>query len=280
MPQDGRMERELELSAVLDRLEAAGFTERLVVDGAMLRAVASGERFDPTALAVVEIRRFEGANDPDDAAVLVAVTTAAGEPVGTYTAPYGPATSAEDAAVIDRLHEPPLSEEDISAHHQHDHIAALFPTQDSAEAAVDDLRQLGLGSAQLGVAVHAGDRVAFERDAEAELERDVAVGVGSGVIVGFLAGFALVGLAVPVLGTVGVGGLLALGAASGLGGGMLGGYLGVGVGDASFEAHEHLTAAALQPGEVLLVVCSHGHPDVVQQTMERHGGRLRPAAAT
>lgn len=267
------MATELELRAVQERLEAAGFTEQLIADGGMLRAVGSGRRIDPAELAVVETRRFEGSSDPDDEAILFAVTTAAGEPVGTYTVPYGPAASREDTTVIERLHEPPVSEDEIRAHQEHDHIAAVFHTQEAAEAAVHELRQLGLGSAQLGVAVHAGDRVAFERDAEAELEHDI----GAGVAVGFFAGFALMGLAVTGVGTIGVGGLLALGAASGLGGSMLGGYIGVAAGDQALAVHEHLAAAALQPGEVLVAVCSHGHPETVRQILQRHGGTLRPA---
>ncbi len=274
------MATELELRAVQERLEAVGFTDQLVADQGMLRAVGSDRRFDPADLAVVETRRFEGSSDPDDEAILLAITTATGEPVGTYTAPYGPAASGEDATVVERLHESPVSEDEIRAHQQHDHMAAVFHTQEVAEAAVDELRQLGLGSAQLGVAVHAGYRVAFECDAEAELEHDAAVGAGAGAAIGFLAGFALMGLAVTGVGTIGVGGLLALGAASSLGGSILGGYIGVAAGDESLAVHEHLAAAALQPGEVLVAVCSHGHPDTVRQILQRHGGTMRPAGVT
>jgi hypothetical protein len=188
--------------------------------------------------------------------------------------------TSEEPPVVEPLHEPPVSDEEIRAHQEHDHIVAVFPTQDAAEAAVGELRQLGLGSAELGVAVHAGDQVAFERDAEAELERDIGVGVGTGAVVGFLAGFALMGLAVPAVGTIGVGGLFALGAASGFGGSLLGGYAGVAAGDQPLAVHEHLIAAALAPGEVLVAVCSHGHPEMVRQVMERHGGTLRPAGGT
>ena len=274
------MATELELRAIQERLNGAGFSEQLVADQGMLRAVGSGRRFDPAGLAVVETRRFEGSSDPDDEAILFAVTTAAGEPVGTYTVPYGPALSREDTSVIEHLHEPPVSEDEIRAHQEHDHIAAVFHNQEAAEAAVDELRQLGLGSARLGVAVHAGARVAFERDAEAELEHDVEVGVAAGVAVGFFAGFALLGLAVTGVGTIGVGGLLALGAASGLGGSMLGGYIGVAAGDQSLAVHEQLADAALEPGEVLIAVCSHGQPDTVRQTLQRHGGTLRAADMT
>lgn len=121
---------------------------------------------------------------------------------------------------------------------------------EGAEAAVDELRRVGLGRAHLGVAV------------------------------GFLAGFALLGLAVAGIGPIGVGGLLALGAASGLEGSMLGGYLGVAAADQPLAVHEHLAAAALAPGEVLVAVCSHGHPETVRQILLRHGGTLRSSELT
>jgi hypothetical protein len=93
---------------------------------------------------------------------------------------------------------------------------------------------------------------------------------------GFLSGFAIMAVAVPGIGTIGVGGLLALGAASGFGGAMFGGYAGIAAGDRTVTVHEHLAAEPLQPDEVLVAVCSHGHPATVEQIMRRHGGRLVP----
>jgi hypothetical protein len=261
------------LSAAQERLAEAGFVEDLVADGSMLRATGSGQTFDPGDLAVVEAGRFEGESDPDGEAILFALTTSNGEPIGTYTA-RGPITGTEDAAIVERLHQTPLDEQDLRAHQEHDHVAAVFPSRDAAEAAVGELRGLGLGSDRLGVAVHGADHVAFERDAEAEVGYDAEVGAGAGAVVGFQAGLALVAVAVPGVGTVGVGGLLALGVATGFGGAMLGGYAGVAAGDRAFSVHEQLADAALQPDEVLVAVCSHGHPDAVENAMRRHHGRL------
>jgi hypothetical protein len=261
------------LSAVQDRLGAAGFTDELVADGVGLRSVTSGRIYPPGALRVIETVRFEGMTDPGDEAILFALATVAGEPVGTRTTPYGPSADADEAAIAVQLRPLPLSEEEIRAHREHDHVAAVFPRRSSAEAAVDELRQLGLGSDRLGVAVHGDQLVSFERDAERDLERDTGIGIGAGVVGGFLAGFALMGLAVPGIGLVGVGGLLALGAASGFGGAFLGGYLGVAAGDRAFTVHEQLAAVALAPGEVVVAVCSHGHPAEVERVFQRHGGR-------
>jgi hypothetical protein len=76
---------------------------------------------------------------------------------------------------------------------------------------------------------------------------------------------------------VGVGGVFALGAATGFGGAMLGGYLGVATEERALTAHEKIARTWLQPGQVLVAVCSHGHPGTTQEVLERHGGHLRPA---
>jgi hypothetical protein len=90
----------------LDRLTAAGFVDDLVVDDGHLTAARSGRRFDPAELEIVETVRFEGVSDPDDEAVLLALSTAAGEPVGTFAVPYGPAAGPAEAAVLRELERP------------------------------------------------------------------------------------------------------------------------------------------------------------------------------
>jgi hypothetical protein len=57
-------------------------------------------------------------------------------------------------------------------------------------------------------------------------------------------------------------------------GGLLGGYLGTAVGDVGWEEHQEFGYVALEPAEVLVVVCSHGQPDVVRELMQSNGGRL------
>lgn len=169
---------------------------------------------------------------------------------------------------------PPFDEAELRAHDEHDHLAAVFSDPAAGEAAVSELLGLGLGSDRLGVALRGGERIAFERDADADLGRDLEVGAGAGAVIGFFAGIALLAVAVPGIGTIGVGGLLALGAAAGFGGTMLGGYLGVGMGDRAFAAHEELSDTALEADEVLVAVCSHGHPGAIEDVFRRHGGRL------
>ena len=265
------------MSEALERLARAGFGDDLVPDGGALRAVGSGMGHDPADLAVAEVVRFEGPTDPADAAVVFALTTASGEPVGTFTMAYGPTADADDAGIVERLHRPCFDEADIRAHQEHDHIVAVFGNRSGAESAVEELRRLGLGSDRLGVAVHGPGQVGFEHDAEADLAHDLEVDAGAGAVVGFLAGFALVGTLVPVVGAVGVGGLLAVGAATGFGGAMLGGYLGVATEERSLTVHEQIARTRLEPGQVLIAVCSHGHPDTTREVLQRHGGDLRAA---
>ena len=84
----------------------------------------------------------------------------------------------------------------------------------------------------------------------------------------------LFGIAVPGVGTLGAGGIAALGASSGLGGAMLGMYPGVAAASEEFDEHQHLRETRLQPGEVLVVACAHDHQRLVEAALQRHGGRL------
>ena len=167
----------------------------------------------------------------------------------------------------------PFSAEEIAAHSEHDHLAAVFADRRLATEAVDELRELGLGSEHLGVAVRAGEAVVFEHDENAELRHNAEVGSAAGVSVGAIAGLGIAAVALPGIGTVGVGGVLALAGVSALWGGMLGAYFGVTRAESGWVAHAEIGYTALGDDEVLVVVCSHGHPDVIRDVMQRHGGR-------
>jgi len=174
-----------------------------------------------------------------------------------------------------RSTEIPLPADDIQAHAEHDHIAAIFDDRLHAEAAVDDLRASGLGSEHLGVAVHGDSAVAFEHDTDAEMLHDAEVGAAGAAPIGFIAGMALAALAVP---GIAVGGLLALAGVGAAWGAFIGAYIGFGVSDPASTEHsviEETEMTELQPGQVLVVACSHGHADAVRETMQRHDGRIR-----
>ena len=167
-----------------------------------------------------------------------------------------------------------FSPDEIRAHDEHDHLVAVFADRRHAVDAVDELRSLGLGSEHLGIAVHGDDVVAFEHDADAELLINTGVGALAGVPIGAIAGIGVAALAVPGIGVVGLGGMLAFAGASALLGGVLGAYLGATAGESAWAEHEEIGYTALKPGEVLVVVCSHGHGDAVREIMQRHAGRL------
>lgn len=264
------------LSEAQRRLSDAGFGEDLLASGSRLRSARTGIEYDPATLKAAEIIRFEGVSDPDDQAVLVAVSTRDDVPLGTFTTPYGPSATAEEAEILRHLHRVVLSAEETTEHSIHDHIAAVFPDRESAEAAIDDLRELGLGSEHLGLAIHQSDTVMFERDEERDMFRDVEAGVGAGSALGFIGGMLLFAIAVPGAGTLGVAGIAALGAAGAFGGAMLGGFAGVAVGSEEFDEHQRLREIRLQPGEVMVVACAHEHGAQVEGAMQRHGGRLQP----
>jgi hypothetical protein len=168
-----------------------------------------------------------------------------------------------------------MNTQEFDAHLDHDHIGAVFANRAAAENAVAGLRALGLGSEHLGVVVHDDNPVDFEHDADAEMVHDAEVGVEVGAPLGALAGLGIAALAATgVGGVIGVGGVLALAGASALWGAMLGGFIGTAVGSVGWDEHEDLGYLALEPGEVLVVVCSHGQPDVVRGVLSESGGRL------
>ena len=159
-------------------------------------------------------------------------------------------------------------------HHHlgHEHVAAVFPDRVTAEDGVAALRAHGLASESLGVAIHNDEPVEFERNAAGAMVHDAEVGVATGAPIGALAGLALAATGVGAV--IAVGGILALGGASSLMGGVLGGYLGVAAGFTDWNEHQDFGYRALEPGEVLVVVCSHGQPDVVTADLTNSGGRL------
>lgn len=170
-----------------------------------------------------------------------------------------------------------FSADDIREHDEHDHIATVFADRQHAEAAVEDLRALGLGSEHLGVAVHSGDPVVFEHDTDAEMFHDTKVSAAAGTPIGFLAGLGLAVVAAP---EIAVGGMLLMGGVGAAWGAFLGAYIGIGIGDKASTEHEQIEVTPLEPGEVLVVVSSHGHGDAVRDVMQSHQGRIRELSLT
>lgn len=262
------------LDQAVERLVRAGFGEHLAMVGASLRSTGTGIERDPSELKAVEILSFGDGGDSGRETLLIAVATTDDVPVGTFTAPNEPSPSSDSAKILAHLHRLVLSPEQAAEHKAHDHVAAVFDDRGSAETAIRGLRKVGLGSDHLGVAIHHSDHVVFEHDEEQDMLSDIERGVGAGAALGFLGGMLLFAVAVPGVGTLAAGGIAALGAASGIAGAMLGGYTGVAVGSEEFDDHVRLRQTKLEPGEVLVVACGHGHQHLVESTLQGHGGRL------
>lgn len=156
-----------------------------------------------------------------------------------------------------------------------DHLGAVFDDRAGAEAAVRDLRRLGLADEHLGVAVHHSETYALEEDVDAEVAHGLKKGIAIGAPIGAVAGMTVLALAVPGVGTLGVGGILAAGGITGaLAGGFWGAYLGLTAEEHALEEEWDWERVPLTPGQVLIAVSGHGHPEQVVGVLQRHGGRV------
>ena len=87
----------------ISRLRKAGYTLDFyaTAEGRLAcRACEMDE--DPATMKVDFTARFEGQSNPDDESILLALTCECGSK-GLYTAAYGPSSSPEDTAVLNRL---------------------------------------------------------------------------------------------------------------------------------------------------------------------------------
>lgn len=162
-------------------------------------------------------------------------------------------------------------------------VVALFESRDEAERAVRDLHEAGFDRDGIGVVLR-------ERDAEGRMleatgsgaVEGAATGAATGGVLGGLLGL-LVGvgaLALPGIGPIVAGGVLAsvLGTAAGTAvagagigaaaGGLLGALTGLGVPDDEAERLER----GVREGGVLLVVHPEGRDGDAQDLLERNGG--------
>jgi hypothetical protein len=92
------------LTEAIARLRAQGFLRDFsaVADG-RLRCSECDAEFDPGALQIDEIVRFEGESDPGDESILFALSGPCGH-AGLYSTAYGPDAPPEDVAVVAALH--------------------------------------------------------------------------------------------------------------------------------------------------------------------------------
>ncbi len=85
------------LSEALDRLGAAGYRQDFRVDDGQLCCGHCAVCSDPRDVAVEEIVRFEGESDPDDEAIVLALSCLSCGVKGTLTLSYGPSMPPQEA---------------------------------------------------------------------------------------------------------------------------------------------------------------------------------------
>ena len=91
------------LTCAMSRLRDLGYTADFVaLDNGALRCDSCGASCDPSALGVEKVVRFEGASDPGDSAILVAVRCCCGR-AGLFSSAYGVDAAPEDALALGRL---------------------------------------------------------------------------------------------------------------------------------------------------------------------------------
>jgi hypothetical protein len=87
-------------SEAIAQLQARGYTGNwFATDDHLLRCSECGEDADPALVTIEHTLRFEGQSDPDDETIVFALSEPGGRR-GVYSAPYGAAMPAADAAVI------------------------------------------------------------------------------------------------------------------------------------------------------------------------------------
>jgi hypothetical protein len=91
------------LSQAVERLTGAGYRDDFRAERGGLRAVATGCLHQPESLAIDELVRFEGASDPGDEAVLLALRCDLHGTKGTYVVAFGPSVDPLDAEMVRRL---------------------------------------------------------------------------------------------------------------------------------------------------------------------------------
>lgn len=154
-------------------------------------------------------------------------------------------------------------------------VPGVFADTASAEAAIDDLRELGFGDDELGVIVTDPVHHRLIDDPETETLRGLERGILIGTPLGVLGGLALAGLVAPGIGLIGMGGaLLFAGHVGALWGAITGAYLGLTAEIHHLEDLEEKYEIALAPHEVLVaVVTDPARSQAVCEAMRRHGAR-------
>ena len=93
---------------VVQEFERAGYGGQFAARaGGEIECFTCHERMAAGEAEAGQLRRLEGASDPDDMLALAALSCSKCGTRGTLILNYGPAASPEDAAVLQQLEQPP-----------------------------------------------------------------------------------------------------------------------------------------------------------------------------
>ncbi len=92
-----------ELTAVLERLAAAGYVADFFARDGVLRCAECGEGLDPVKVHIDDVVRLEGDSDPDEEVAVYALSEGPCGRRGTYVVVYGPQVPDDDVAVEQAL---------------------------------------------------------------------------------------------------------------------------------------------------------------------------------
>jgi outer membrane lipoprotein SlyB len=138
----------------------------------------------------------------------------------------------------------------ITMSHQ-DCVVGIFPTVESAQSAVEELKRAGLGGERVSLVTRGKESeldVTTPLDQGDEAEKGAAVGAAAGATLGLLAGSAL--LIIPGIGPVVFAGAMASGITGGIVGGIVGAMSGWGVRENHAQEFEH----ELRNGKTIVLV--------------------------
>ena len=91
------------VSDAINRLNKSGYADDYRAEPAGLRALKAGCVHAPEAISVDDVVRFEGPTDPDEEAIVFALSCRPHRVKGTYVTSYGAKMAPLDADMVRRL---------------------------------------------------------------------------------------------------------------------------------------------------------------------------------
>ncbi len=153
-------------------------------------------------------------------------------------------------------------------------VITAFEDRDEAQVAVDELEQAGFKHDEVGFAIRGDDAVAGGMITDAEGTRDgegAAKGAAAGAAIGGILG-ALAFAAIPGVGPIMAGGMLAGLAGGAAAGAATGGIYGAMSGLGASEEEAVFYQREFESGKAIVTVCAGDRRAEAENILHRHGG--------